>query len=113
MHALANLVSDPTVDGVLPVLLAADLNAGPDTPQLSILTEVIEDTWVTGGGDPDAVTLSSVVPSGVGKPAGRPGVHRRSAGGRSLPERPFRGRGGPDSVKSVRRCVADDLARDV
>jgi hypothetical protein len=36
MHALANLVSDPTVDGVLPVLLAADLNAGPDTPQLSI-----------------------------------------------------------------------------
>jgi endonuclease/exonuclease/phosphatase family metal-dependent hydrolase len=62
MHALADLVSDPSVDGVLPVLLAADLNAGPDTPQLSILTEVVEDTWVAGGGDPDAVTLSSEVP---------------------------------------------------
>jgi endonuclease/exonuclease/phosphatase family metal-dependent hydrolase len=41
------------------VLLAADLNAPPDSPEVGALTGVLVDTWVAGGGDPAGVTLSS------------------------------------------------------
>jgi endonuclease/exonuclease/phosphatase family metal-dependent hydrolase len=61
-RALAALLRDPALDGPLPVLLTADLNAGPDGPEVRALTEVLVDTWAAGGGDPDAVTLSSKNP---------------------------------------------------
>ena len=60
--ALAGLVTDPALDGPLPVLLLGDLDAAPGTPELAPLTEVLVDAWVAGGGDPAAVTLSSRVP---------------------------------------------------
>ncbi len=61
-RALAALLGDPALDGPLPVLLAADLNASPDSPEVRALTEVMVDTWVAGGGDPRGVTLSSKNP---------------------------------------------------
>ncbi len=61
-RALAALLVDPVLDGALPVLLAADLNAPPDSPEVRALTEVMVDTWVAGGGDPHGVTLSSKNP---------------------------------------------------
>jgi endonuclease/exonuclease/phosphatase family metal-dependent hydrolase len=61
-RALAGLLVDPALDGPLPVLLAADLNAAPGTPQIRALTDVMVDAWVAGGGDPDGVTLSSANP---------------------------------------------------
>jgi len=61
-RALAGLLTDPALDGNLPVLLAADLNAPPGSPELKPLTDVLVDTWVAGGGDPTAVTLSSKHP---------------------------------------------------
>ncbi len=60
--ALADLVADSALDGDLPVLLLGDLNATPDGPQLAALTRQLTDLWPAGGGDPDAVTLSSRVP---------------------------------------------------
>jgi endonuclease/exonuclease/phosphatase family metal-dependent hydrolase len=58
-RALARLLLDPGLDGPLPVLLAADLNAPPDSPEVRALTDVMVDSWVAGGGDPAAVTLST------------------------------------------------------
>jgi endonuclease/exonuclease/phosphatase family metal-dependent hydrolase len=58
-RALAGLLLDPALDGPLPVLLAADLNAPPGSPEVRSLTDVMVDTWVAGGGDPAGVTLSS------------------------------------------------------
>ncbi len=57
--ALAELLRDPALDGPLPVILTADLNAPPDSAQVRVLTEVMVDTWIAGGGDPDARTLRS------------------------------------------------------
>ena len=59
---LAAVVSDPALDGDLPVVLLADLNARPGTPEIQVLTSVATDLWDAGGGDPDAVTLSSSTP---------------------------------------------------
>jgi endonuclease/exonuclease/phosphatase family metal-dependent hydrolase len=61
-QALANLLTDPALDGPLPVLLTADLNAAPQAPQIAPLTEVMVDCWVAGGGAPDAATLRSANP---------------------------------------------------
>lgn len=61
-RALAALVVDPALGGALPVVLAADLNAPPESPQIELLTDVLVDAWGAGGGDPDAVTLSSKNP---------------------------------------------------
>jgi len=61
-RALATLATDPDLDGPLPVLLTADLNAGPDTPQIRTITDVMVDTWLAGRGDGDGVTLSSENP---------------------------------------------------
>jgi hypothetical protein len=36
-RALATLVTDPALDGPLPVLLAADLNAAPSGPEVRAL----------------------------------------------------------------------------
>jgi endonuclease/exonuclease/phosphatase family metal-dependent hydrolase len=61
-RALAALAVDPRLDGELPIVLIGDLNAAVDQPELAPLLDVMVDTWVVGGGDPGAVTLSSVVP---------------------------------------------------
>ena len=58
-RALAELVRSPALDGPLPVLLTADLNAPPDSLEVRALTEVMVDTWIAGGGDPGGVTLST------------------------------------------------------
>jgi endonuclease/exonuclease/phosphatase family metal-dependent hydrolase len=58
-RALAALLVDPALDGPLPVILTADLNASPETPQVRALTDVMVDTWSAGGGEGEAVTLSS------------------------------------------------------
>lgn len=63
---LARLVTDLSArDGALPVLLVGDLNAGPDTPEISALTDgdALTDAWTRrGGGDGDGVTLSAAHP---------------------------------------------------
>ncbi|MEV4351238.1 endonuclease/exonuclease/phosphatase family protein [Actinoplanes sp. NPDC049596] len=46
----------------VPVLVIGDLNAPADAPALAPLLAVLTDTWPAGGGDPDAVTLSTAVP---------------------------------------------------
>lgn len=58
-RVLAELLLDPALDGPLPVLLAADLNAPPGSPEVRALTDVAVDTWVAGEGDPAGVTLSA------------------------------------------------------
>ncbi|MFC7548073.1 endonuclease/exonuclease/phosphatase family protein [Plantactinospora sp. GCM10030261] len=62
-EALAALATDPALDGPLPVLLLADLNAPPGVAQARPLFTSMIDTWVAGSGDPGAVTLSSTHPS--------------------------------------------------
>lgn len=59
---LAEVATDPALDGSLPVLVAGDLNAAPDSPVLRPLHDVLTDAWPAGGGDPAAVTLSSTHP---------------------------------------------------
>ncbi|MPZ71713.1 MAG: hypothetical protein GEU74_00540 [Nitriliruptorales bacterium] len=59
---LAELATDPALDGPLPVLVAADLNAAPDSVEMQPLLEVMTDTWTAGGGDPRGRTLRSEHP---------------------------------------------------
>ena len=59
---LAQLASSPALDGPLPVLLAADLNAAPSSVELEPLLQVMIDTWTAAGGDPSARTLRSEHP---------------------------------------------------
>jgi endonuclease/exonuclease/phosphatase family metal-dependent hydrolase len=47
---------------VVPAFLLADLNCDASQAEYAPLAEVADDTWDLGGGDPDAVTLSSAVP---------------------------------------------------
>jgi endonuclease/exonuclease/phosphatase family metal-dependent hydrolase len=47
-RALGALLTDPARDGPLPVLLTADLNAAPATPEIRALTDVLVDAWVAG-----------------------------------------------------------------
>lgn len=58
-RALTDLLMDPSLDGALPVLLLADLNAPPESDEVAALLEVMTDTWIAGSGPADAVTLSS------------------------------------------------------
>lgn len=44
-RALAALLCDGSRDGPLPVVLTADLNAPPTTPEIRLLTDVAIDTW--------------------------------------------------------------------
>ena len=62
-RALADLATDPALDGPLPVIVAGDLNAAPDSPVLRPLHDALVDTWAAGRGDPTAVTLPSTHPS--------------------------------------------------
>jgi endonuclease/exonuclease/phosphatase family metal-dependent hydrolase len=45
--ALAELLSDPLLDGAAPVVLAADLNARPNTQEFRALTNVLTDAWAS------------------------------------------------------------------
>ena len=58
------LVSQPedTESAVVPAFLLADLNCDASQAEYAPLADVADDTWDLGGGDPDAVTLSSAVP---------------------------------------------------
>jgi endonuclease/exonuclease/phosphatase family metal-dependent hydrolase len=62
-QALVDLATDPTLDGPLPVIVAGDLNAAPNSPVLRPLQDVLIDAWSAGGGDPTAVTLPATHPS--------------------------------------------------
>ena len=68
------------LDGRLPVLLLADLNAAADMAELEPLLATMVDTWAEGGADPAAVTLDASIPyAPVGRgqadrPADRPRV---------------------------------------
>jgi endonuclease/exonuclease/phosphatase family metal-dependent hydrolase len=59
---LAALAADRRLDGPLPVLLLADLNAAPGQAELSPLLATMVDTWSEAGADPQAVTLDSSMP---------------------------------------------------
>ena len=43
--AVAQALGSPELDGVPPVVLGADLNAGPGTPEFEVLTEGLVDAW--------------------------------------------------------------------
>ncbi|MFI5892580.1 endonuclease/exonuclease/phosphatase family protein [Actinoplanes sp. NPDC051513] len=59
---LAAIATDKRLDGALPVLLLADLNATTDQPPLAPLLESMVDLWSAAGADPGAVTFDSAVP---------------------------------------------------
>lgn len=61
VRTLAEILADASHDGDLPALLVADLNAEQGSPELQPLAHAT-DLYDAGGGDPDAVTLSSTVP---------------------------------------------------
>ncbi|GIE92889.1 endonuclease/exonuclease/phosphatase family protein [Paractinoplanes rishiriensis] len=61
-RSLAALAADQRLDGPLPVLLLADLNAGPGQEELTPLLDTMVDTWSEAGADPAAVTLDSALP---------------------------------------------------
>ena len=61
-RALAAVATDLRLDGPLPVLLLADLNAAPDQPALAPLMDAMVDTWTAAGADPGAVTFDSTLP---------------------------------------------------
>jgi endonuclease/exonuclease/phosphatase family metal-dependent hydrolase len=61
-QALAELATDPALDGPLPIIVAGDLNAAPHSPVLRPLREVLIDAWTAADGDPTAVTLPSSHP---------------------------------------------------
>jgi endonuclease/exonuclease/phosphatase family metal-dependent hydrolase len=54
---LADLATDPALDGPAPVVVAGDLNAAPGSPVLRPLLDVLTDAWAAGGGDPAAASL--------------------------------------------------------
>jgi len=61
-RALAALATDRRLDGPLPVLLLADLNADVGGPALAPLLDAMVDTWSAAGADPGAVTVDSALP---------------------------------------------------
>jgi endonuclease/exonuclease/phosphatase family metal-dependent hydrolase len=60
--AQARAVAELAEASDLPVLVLGDLNAAVDQAEMAPMLAVLTDTWVAGGGDPAAVTLSSAVP---------------------------------------------------
>jgi endonuclease/exonuclease/phosphatase family metal-dependent hydrolase len=97
-QAVADLATDPSLDGPAPVIVMGDLNAAPDSPVLRPLLDVLTDAWAEGGGDPAAASLRSDHPFApleatelidrridhVLVRPGRPGVEVRSSGARLL-----------------------------
>jgi endonuclease/exonuclease/phosphatase family metal-dependent hydrolase len=60
---VADLATDPRLDGPCPVLLMGDLNAAAGSPVLRRAGDVLTDAWTAGNGPADAVTLPSTHPS--------------------------------------------------
>lgn len=56
---VADLATDPALDGRAPVVVAGDLNAAPGSPVLRPLLDVLVDSWAAGGGDPAEPSLRS------------------------------------------------------
>jgi endonuclease/exonuclease/phosphatase family metal-dependent hydrolase len=56
-RALADLLADPSLNGPLPVVLAADLNARPGTEELEAITAVLSDTWAQASADDEQFTF--------------------------------------------------------
>jgi endonuclease/exonuclease/phosphatase family metal-dependent hydrolase len=104
-RALAALATDLRLDGPLPVLLLADLNAAVDQPPLAPLLDAMVDTWSAAGADPGAVTFDSALPYAptdqpdlidrridhVFARAGRPGLALPVHGAFLAGDRPFDG----------------------
>jgi endonuclease/exonuclease/phosphatase family metal-dependent hydrolase len=55
-RAVADLATDPALDGPAPIIVAGDLNAAADSPVLRPLTDVLADAWTAGDGDPATST---------------------------------------------------------
>jgi endonuclease/exonuclease/phosphatase family metal-dependent hydrolase len=55
-RTVAELATDPALDGPCPVIVAGDLNAAIDSPVLRPLTDVLTDAFAAGGGDPATTT---------------------------------------------------------
>lgn len=62
-QVLAELATDPIMDGPCPVIMAGDLNAAPGSAVLRPLQDLLTDAWIAGHCDPAAVTLPSSHPS--------------------------------------------------
>lgn len=102
---LAALATDQRLDGPLPVLLLADLNADPAQAELAPLLDAMVDTWTAAGADPAAVTLDSALPFApteavkqidrridhVLARAGRPGLALSVSGAFLAGDRPIEG----------------------
>lgn len=56
---LAQLVRDLAERDGAPVMLTADLNAAPGTPEVEALTATMTDAWIANGDDAPGFTLSS------------------------------------------------------
>jgi endonuclease/exonuclease/phosphatase family metal-dependent hydrolase len=61
-QVLADLATDPRLDGPLPVLVLGDMNAAVEHPEIAPLVDAMVDTWIAGGGDPSARTIDSAHP---------------------------------------------------
>jgi endonuclease/exonuclease/phosphatase family metal-dependent hydrolase len=89
--ALAALLTDQRLDGTLPVLLAADLNAPPDAPEMHPLTGALLDTWTGEGptlssGNPLVEPDSWLVDQRIDYVLARPGIPGQTV----MVERTFR-----------------------
>ncbi len=114
-EALADLVTNPTLDGDLPVVIAGDLRAGPDADALRPLLRVTVDAWTLGGGQPDAATRCAV-PGAPRQPQervdylllrpGRPGA------GVSVRDVALAGRTDDEPAPSNHLAVAADIVLD-
>jgi endonuclease/exonuclease/phosphatase family metal-dependent hydrolase len=60
-QGLRSLITDPDRDGLLPVVLAGDLDAPPETPEITTLTSVATDCWAHSRREPGH-TYSSANP---------------------------------------------------
>jgi hypothetical protein len=63
-RSLAALLTDPSRDGPLPVLVTADLKAPPATPKIQVLAEVMAAAWAVKGTADPGHTISGSNPLG-------------------------------------------------
>jgi endonuclease/exonuclease/phosphatase family metal-dependent hydrolase len=109
---LAAIATDERLDGALPVLLLADLNATTDQPPLAPLLDSMVDLWSAAGADPGAVPstpgdrphlLDRRIDHVFARP-GRLGAHVPVRGAFVAGDRPFEG-----VYPSNHRAVGVDL----
>lgn len=61
IRELTGMLHDPSRDGDLPVVLLADFNTSPDTPEMRDLTGTAVDAWAVAGTGP-GITMSTTNP---------------------------------------------------